>query len=599
MKSLHRRMAAGLFVLLLASCSFAGSQSRRPVEELLTPAVVPTRPAGELAPPAPPSVMRGAALYATKCAACHGDTGQADGARAAQVRAQGSLVPRLANPDLQRAATPRAWFDLVTNGRIERLMPGFAGSLSAQDRWDVLSYVWALGVMTDSLQTGQPLYMQQCQACHGAQGEGDGPEAGAAMASFADPTWLAETSLSQMAIDMARGDPHKTVQLDDAQRYAVADYIRTFGYEYADPADVRVSANTGDGVLRYRAVNLTPGGATATDLPVTLRVYGPDSEVLSRTAPLDSTGVVTFASLPVQPDYFYQSEVIYQGARFFAAPVQFTDTRIISNMLPIHEVTTDPGVISISELHVFVQSAGEGMASIVEFYLFDNASDRAYVSQPGQAGQSRSLRVSLPPDATNLRFDGPGIGSRFVQSGTLIYDLDAVGPGARSSSITMIYDVPYDGSRDFDRQVFYPVKRWDVLAPEGELRAPDLVDKGLQQTASGNIRLFEPAQLDVAAGGSVRFELAGQPRGAPAPGEDARAIGVGLVAIAVALGLGYFVLRRSRRAVSDEAVLAVERQKLLKAIAALDGQREAGKVNEADYQKKRAGLKDQLRDIWE
>ncbi len=597
--------AVGLSVLVLAGCSMAGARQLPSIEDLLTPAVVPTRPPEELAPPAPPDVARGAAIYANKCAACHGDAGMADGPRAAQVRAQGSLVPRLSNTDTQRAAEPRVWFDLISQGRIERLMPGFAGSLSAQERWDVLAYVWALGTPPEAIRQGQIIYEQQCAACHGAQGRGDGPQAaGRSMVSFADARWLAETSLNEMTRSMAAGNgdpahPHAALQLDDAGRLAVAHYLRTFAHTWANPDDVRVQANRGDGVLAFTAVNRTPGGQMPAGLPVTLRVYGPDSEVLSRTASLDAAGMVVFSDLPVQPDYFYQPEVIYEGAKFFAAPAQFTDTRAITGVLPVYEVTTDPSVIRISELHFFVQSVRDGFITMVEFYLFDNTSERAYISQAGDAQQTRSVRVSLPAEATNLRFDGPGLGERFVRVGDDIYDMDAVGPGVRSSSITLIYDLPYRGGCVLERPVYYDVARWDVLMPESELRVEGLVDRGVQQMSSGAIRLFEPAALNVAAGGVARFELAGQPRGAPTPGEDGRAVGAGLIALAAALALGYLLMWRARRATRDELALAGQRQRLLEAIAQLDQRHEAGEINESAYRKQRAGLKARLSEIWE
>jgi len=537
-----------------------------------------------------------------RCAACHGEAGYGDGPRAIQVQEQGGLVPKLADAARQRAAEPADWYRLITDGRLERLMPGFAASLSPQQRWDVVAYVWALGTTTSTLEVGRALYAENCLPCHGAQGKGDGPRAaGVDVPDLTDSTRLADASLLEIADGMAHGDAHRDVKLGDQQRYQAAEYVRALGYAYADAAALREAYKQGDGVLQVRAFNVTLGAPAARGLPVTLRVYGADSEVLSRTAALDDTGVVTFENLPRQPDYFFQPETVYSGAKFYAMPVQFTNTAtsVVTGVLPVYEVTTDPGVISVSELHSFVQGVGEGRITLVDFYLFDNSSDRAFVSKPGPGGQPRSLQVSLPPDATHLRFDGPGLGARFIQSGTVIFDTDAVAPGARAASIVMIYDVPYRGSREVELKAFYPVRNWNVLLPEGELRAPGLQDKGVQETQSGNIRLYEPAQPDVPAGGTIAYELVGQPRGAPVPGADARAIGVGLMALAAAVGLSYVLIIRARRARIVDADLAGERQLLLDAIVELDAQHVGGKISDEAYQARRLTLKRELRDIWQ
>ncbi len=589
--------------LALIGCTMTGRPTL-PVEVLLTPAAMPTPfPDGERAPLQPPDVTAGAAIYDEKCAACHGIAGEGDGPRAAQIRAQGKVVASLTSPARARAARPRDWHDVITNGRIQNLMPPFSGSLNAQQRWDVQAYLWALGTTPETIAAGQQLYGAQCASCHGANGE---LPLGEARRTLSDLNFMAEHSLLDISSLMLRGDPHAGIALSEVQRFQVADFVRTLSYRYADPVTIRAAAMTGDGVLNLRAINGTPNGPAIRNLPVTLRVYDTSGEVLSRTATLDDAGFVSFDNLPTRPDYFYQAELDYGGGRFYAAPAQFpvTGTQLISDILPVFETTTDAGAISISEMHVFLQDMNEDTVTIVEYYLFDNASDRAYIGDEGPEGRRRTLRISVPEDARNLRFDGLGLGRRFFQDGDVIYDSDIVVPGQRAAQVVMLYELPYRDSRAFDRPMFYPVRRSDVIVPE--VTGPGtpftvtggLINQGPQQTSSGNLYVFVNERA-LAAGESFKFELRGRPLGAPVPGSDPRAIGFGLIAFGLAIGLAYFVVHRARANQMALAGAPRRRKILVRQIADLDDKFALGEVDEETYRKQRERLKRELVEIWE
>jgi len=47
-------------------------------------------------------------------------------------------------------------------------------SLTDQQRWDVVAYVWQFNTTPEALVNGQQLYAQNCAACHGESGAGDG-----------------------------------------------------------------------------------------------------------------------------------------------------------------------------------------------------------------------------------------------------------------------------------------------------------------------------------------------------------------------------------------------------------------------------------------
>jgi mono/diheme cytochrome c family protein len=47
-------------------------------------------------------------------------------------------------------------------------------SLTEAQRWDMVAYIWQSNTSKESLATGQKLYAQNCAACHGENGAGDG-----------------------------------------------------------------------------------------------------------------------------------------------------------------------------------------------------------------------------------------------------------------------------------------------------------------------------------------------------------------------------------------------------------------------------------------
>lgn len=589
-----------MLALLMAGCTLA-SRPTLPTSNLLTPAVLPTHTAdGESAPLQLPDAGAGGVIFNEKCAPCHGAAAKGDGPRAAQIRAQGKTVANLVDPSRYRAGVPRDWHDTITNGRIQNLMPGFSASLTAQQRWDVQSYVWALGTTSQTLTTGNGLYAQQCASCHGKQGE---TSFGPANLKLQSPSFLAEKSLLDIAGGMVRGETHKDVKLDDAQRFAVADHVRALNYVFVDPALQQIARVTGDGTLLITTTNGTPNGGSPNGLPMLLRAYDQTSEVLSRTATVNNAGIATFNELPRREDYFYQAELDYKDGRFYSPAMQFiSTTQTISDVLRVYETTTDAKDISIGEMHFFVQEIGEGTATIVEFYIFNNVSDHAYIGEPAAGGRRHSLRISVPKDAQNLRFDGLGLDQRFFKEDDVIHDTEVVMPGQSAQQITLIYEVPYRNRKAFERQVFYPVANWDVLVPENTgagdpLKVVGLEDKGLQQTPNGNLSLY--AGQPVNANDALKWTLTGQPLGTPAQGADARAIGIGLIAFGLAVGIGYFLLSRARSVRAQVTSPATERDLLLRQIALLDDEFAQGKLKEADYTTRRAQLKEELREVWE
>lgn len=97
-------------------------------------------------PPSSPSAARGAELYRTSCAACHGASGSGDGPAA-----EGLEPPPtdFTAPGRTEEATPERDFQVITLGIPATEMAGYADLLDVQQRWDLVAYL-------QTLQRGQP-----------------------------------------------------------------------------------------------------------------------------------------------------------------------------------------------------------------------------------------------------------------------------------------------------------------------------------------------------------------------------------------------------------------------------------------------------------
>ncbi len=185
-------------------------------------------------------LKRGEALFATNCASCHGAGGAGDGPSAQ------SQLPHPTNLKDTRFST-EALAAAVVRGVPATAMPGFP-NLSADDLRAVVTFSQqlfdaaaaprSLPPATGEHVQAKSLYAQNCLACHGATGGGDGPLAATAPRPPAN-FQLIQPARSAAARIIADGVPATTMppwrhKLDNAQRELLADYVRSF-FQSSEP----------------------------------------------------------------------------------------------------------------------------------------------------------------------------------------------------------------------------------------------------------------------------------------------------------------------------------------------------------------------------
>src|SRR5512142_159383 len=147
-----------LITVLASACNFTLAEDVTPPPGYVPPTPMPTL---VLVPPQTPNIENGKAIFAEKCAGCHGATGMGDGPQGIQL---GVTVPAFGLPEVARPGTLADWYTTVTRGNMERLMPPFA-SLTDQQRWDVVAYAMSLHTNTDLLAKGKQLFEKNCANC--------------------------------------------------------------------------------------------------------------------------------------------------------------------------------------------------------------------------------------------------------------------------------------------------------------------------------------------------------------------------------------------------------------------------------------------------
>ena len=108
-----------------------------------------------MAPSSPPDVARGAAVYASRCAVCHGLTGAGDGPAGLK------LNPRpiaFTDHDRARERSVHSLYEVVSQGVADTPMISFQAALSDDDRWAVAFHIGGYAFTQAQRAAGETLW---------------------------------------------------------------------------------------------------------------------------------------------------------------------------------------------------------------------------------------------------------------------------------------------------------------------------------------------------------------------------------------------------------------------------------------------------------
>ena len=116
----------------------------------------------------------GRQLYEANCASCHGTGGAGNGPAS---RGMNPAPPAIGDAASMHDVSPATMYRVISVGIGGTPMPGYGGTMTPEQRWNIVAYLLSLRASPRQVAEGEGLYAQGCVTCHGTLGAGDGPVA--------------------------------------------------------------------------------------------------------------------------------------------------------------------------------------------------------------------------------------------------------------------------------------------------------------------------------------------------------------------------------------------------------------------------------------
>jgi hypothetical protein len=367
------------------------------------------------------------------------------------------------------------------------------------------------------------------------------------------------------------------------------------------------------------------GTADARDVvagvPITLRIVQGDTLISSLETATNGDGSFRFEGLDTDPSLQYWPEATYSGMPYASAdPFHFDDEGApLEATITVYETTGDDSAVSLASVHFIAESFGE-VLRVSEIHLFENAGNRTYVGSAVEDGQTGTVFVPLPENAVGLAFEQDASEERFVPVDGGFVDTAPVLPGQETSLLFFSYHLMVRGDRvPLQRSFAYPVANLNVLVakPGLDLQSDQLTARGPESFQGRQYDFFGVQNLAAGAPLNMEFmpvtDMAGdEGPAAPAAGEGSnsasstvrgnqallRWLGFGFAALAVVGAVVYSVARGQPASIpssSPDLVADPQARHLLAELADLEDAFEAGQVDEATYERKRAEIRGALK----
>ena len=217
-------------------------------------------------------LVEGRQLYQANCASCHGVSGRGDGAAG---RGMKPPPPAVGDGPTMHDVSPGTMYRIVSVGIGGTPMPAYGGSLTPEQRWNVVNYLISLRATPPQLAEGEGLYTQNCMSCHGALGAGDGAFARSLtrlpgeIGSLGFQAARSDLELTKIVREGMPGTAMPATPLTPAQAQSVVAYLRTMPVRIVPNGNGTDANGSAEAIaqkvigLLDQALNATRGGRTS------------------------------------------------------------------------------------------------------------------------------------------------------------------------------------------------------------------------------------------------------------------------------------------------------------------------------------------------
>ena len=335
---------------------------------------------------------------------------------------------------------------------------------------------------------------------------------------------------------------------------------------------------------------------------VSLHIYDDYQKSDTLTTVTEAGGSFLFENIELKPRRAFILSADYQGVSYSSNVLVVQDEVIEYQAdIAVFETTTNPGVISIEQLHLIVEEDAQSL-SITEIIAFSNNSNLTLVAA---TTDSPALEFPLPLGAAHVQADESKLRNMVEMTATSLLLHGPIVPASDRTQLVFTFALPYSGKLTFEQPLDYPLAAANVLLPAGSLSAsgagvtelgekqlrPDLTVVAYEVTRSSH---HAPLRF------SVNSHGAQTPTWMTDGGETRSLLFSGAALLIVIIGLTWWWRSQTPVAATGPpselpASLAAEhRDELLHEIADLDLGFVAGKYPKSDYLRERQALKSEL-----
>jgi len=617
-----------LLTSLLSACNLTLAEDVTPPPNYVSPTPVPTL---VLVPARTPNVANGAAIYAQKCAPCHGETGLGDGEQGLQL---GVAVKAFGLPEIARPASPEQYYTAVTRGNMERFMPPFH-SLSDQERWDVVAYVLTLHTTPEQIERGKLLFEENCANC--------------AVDFFRNQENMSKLSDVELARLVRQGNGQVSAfgaNLSDDDLWAVAAYLRTLSVDtapLAQPTTVPVTqtpvaAVAGTPSGEETLVGTEPAAAESEATPVLAEGFGTirgtiqsnlaaglpsdlivtlhgfehatgqnagAQEVVTQEGTVNTDGNYAFENIEMPEGRIFLVEAAYSNITLQSqlGVVEAGKTELILPPIILYAITDDSSKLVIDEVSIFFHATEESKYDVLVLYNFRNTGDNVVIVKMRENQEIPFLK--FPKNAAGLGYEAVQDSAPFIS----MDDGFGMAPRDKPYGIIAYSTIARQSKTNITQEFALPVALVRVFIPAGmELKSGSLTTEDSQDIQGTQYQSYTANNFN--AGDELTFEISGTPSDAGTEAADTAAnnnmilLGAGGLGALLLLAGGWMYLR-DRRHAQDEIEEEEEEddeefsssEDVLDAIIALDDLHRAKKISNEPYQKRRSELKEILKEM--